>query len=163
MGRAATYREVTTMSAYAMQQREHSARLLQVGTVRPTAEVAAGAAAAMLRGRLAVSGQLSVPGGDDGSVIDLLIDRLVDRMAAEVVARLENDSADRGDEWLDSRQAAEYLGLHRDTLRRLAAARAIPTEQDGRGCKLFFLRSALDEWRQSGGRVRHLAALADVA
>jgi excisionase family DNA binding protein len=91
-------------------------------------------------------------------VIDLLIDRLVDRLAAAVVARLENDRVDRLDEWLDSRQAAEYLGLHRDTLRRLAAARAIPTEQDGRGCKLFFRRSALDEWRRSGGRVRHLAS-----
>ena len=117
----------------------------------------------MLGDQAAVSSRLSYPGGGDRSVIDLLIDRLVDRVAAAVVARLEKDSADRGDEWFDSAQAAEYLGLHRDTLRRLAAARAIPTEQDGRGCKLFFLRSALDEWRQSGGRVRHLAALADAA
>ena len=85
-------------------------------------------------------------------MIDLFIDRLVDRLAEALVARLENGSADRGDEWFDSAQAAEYLGLHRDTLRRLAAARAIPTEQDGRGCKLFFRRSALDEWRQAGGR-----------
>jgi len=102
-------------------------------------------------------------GGGDGSIIDLFIDHLVDRVAAAVVARLETGRADQGDEWFDSAQAAEYLGLHRDTLRRLAAARAIPTEQDGRGCKLFFRRSALDEWRQSGGRVRHLAALADAA
>ena len=117
----------------------------------------------MPRGRAATSSRLRDLGGDDGSVIELLIDRLVDRVAAAVVARLEMDNADRGDEWFDSGQAAEYLGLHRDTLRRLAAARAIPTEQDGRGCKLFFRRSALDEWRQSGGRVRHLAALADAA
>lgn len=117
----------------------------------------------MLGGRAAMSSRLGYAAGDDCSVIDLLIDRLVDRVAAAVVARLENDSVDRGDEWFDSRQAAEYLGLHRDTLRRLAAARAIPTEQDGRGCKLFFRRSALDEWRQSGGRVRHLAALAYAA
>ncbi|MBV9193532.1 MAG: helix-turn-helix domain-containing protein [Solirubrobacterales bacterium] len=96
-------------------------------------------------------------------MIDLLIDRLVERVAAAVVARLENGRGDQGDEWFDSAQAAEYLRLHRDTLRRLAAARAIPTEQDGRGCKLFFRRSALDDWRQSGGRVRHLAALADAA
>jgi len=120
------------MSAYATRQREQSARLFEVGTVRPGAEQAAGAAAAMHRGRAAVSGRLADPG-------------------------------DRGDEWFDSSQAAEYLGLHRDTLRRLAPARAIPTEQDGRGCKLFFRRSALDEWRRSGGRVRHVAALADVA
>jgi excisionase family DNA binding protein len=151
------------MSAYATRQREQSARLLHVGTDQPEAELAAGVAGAIPRGRAAVSSRLSYPVGDDGSVIDLLIDRLVDRRAAPVVARLENDGADRADEWFDSRQAADYLGVHRDTLRRLAAARAIPTEQDGRGCKLFFRRSALDERRQSGGCVRHLAALADAA
>jgi excisionase family DNA binding protein len=151
------------MSAYAKRQRERSARLLQIGTNRPQAELAAGGSAPMLGEQAAASSRLSDPGGGDGSMIDLLIDRLVARVAAAVVARLENDSADRGDEWFDSAQPAEYLGLHRDTLRRLAAAREIPAEQDGRGCKLFFRRSALDEWRQSGGRVRHLAALADAA
>jgi excisionase family DNA binding protein len=150
------------MSAYATRQRGQSARLLKVGTVRPGTGQAAGAAAPMLRGQAAGS-SAGDPGGDDGSMIDLFIDRLVDRVAAAVVARLENGCADHGDEWFDSAQAAEYLGLHRDTLRRLAAARAIPTEQDGRGCKLFFRRSALDGWRQSGGRVRHLAALAEAA
>jgi excisionase family DNA binding protein len=64
---------------------------------------------------------------------------------------------------LDSREATNDLGLHRDTLRRLAAMRAIPSEQDRRGCKLFFRRSALDEWRRAGGRVRYLTALADGA
>jgi excisionase family DNA binding protein len=151
------------MSAYGTRQREQSARLLQVGTSRLEAELAAGGAGAMLRDRAMVSGPLSHPGGGDGSAIDLLIDCLVDRVAAAVVARLANNGADPADEWFDSAQASEYLGLHRDTLRRLAAARAIPTEQDGRGCKLFFRRSALDDWRQSGGRVRHLAALADAA
>jgi excisionase family DNA binding protein len=147
------------MSAYATRQRELSTQLLQVGTKRPEAEPA-DAAGLMLREG---AGRLSYPSDNDRLVIDVLIDRLVDRVAAAVVARLENDNVDRGDEWFDSAQAAEYLGLHRDTLRRLAAARAIPTEQDGRGCKLFFRRSALDEWRQSGGRVRHLAALANAA
>ena len=56
----------------------------------------------MLGDQAAVSSRLSYPGGGDGSVIDLLIDRLVDRVAAAVVARLEKDSADRGDEWFDS-------------------------------------------------------------
>jgi excisionase family DNA binding protein len=151
------------MSAYATREREQSARLLKVGTVRPGAELISGETGTMPRGRAASSSRLRDLGGEDGSVIDLLIDRLVDRVAAAVVARLEMDNADRGDEWFGSAQAAEYLGLHRDTLRRLAAARAIPAEQDGRGCKLFFRRSALDQWRQSGGRVRHLAALANAA
>lgn len=151
------------MSAYGTREREESPRLLQAGTARPGAQLNAGETGAMPRGRAASLSRLRDRGCDDGSVIELLIDRLVEQVAAAVVARLENDSANRGDEWFDSAQAAEYLGLHRDTLRRLAAARAIPTEQDGRGCKLFFRRSALDEWRQSGGRVRHLAALADAA
>ena len=144
------------MSAYATPQREQPARLLQVWSE------SAGGAGWRLRHQAAVSSRLGDLGGDS-AVVDLLVDRLVERAAAAVVARLENDSADRRDEWFDSAQAADYLGLHRDTLRRLAAARAIPTEQDGRGCKLFFRRSALDEWRRSGGRVRHLTALADVA
>ena len=37
--------------------------------------------------------------------------------------------------------------MHRDTLRKLAAERAIPSEQDGPGCKLYFRRSDLDAWR----------------
>jgi excisionase family DNA binding protein len=151
------------MSAYATREREQCARLLQVGTNPTEAEPAGGGTGSTLRDQASVSSRLSYASGGEGSIIDLLIDRLVDRVAAAVVARLDNDGADREDDWFDSAQAAEYLGLHRDTLRRLAAARAIPTEQDGRGCKLFFRRSALDEWRQSGGRVRHLAALADAA
>ena len=110
---------------------------------------------------------VSIPGSDRrrddaASIIDALLDRLADRVADAVVARLGGKQAER-DEWFDSRQAAEYLGLHRDTLRRLTAARAIPSEQDGRGCRLFFRRTALDEWRRSGGRARHLTVIADAA
>jgi len=58
-----------------------------------------------------------------------LADLVADRLAAEIVA-----PARRGaDEWLDTRRAAEYLGIGRDSLRRLAAERAIPTEQAGVG------------------------------
>lgn len=53
------------------------------------------------------------------------------------------------DEWLDSEATAEYLSLPRSTLHKLTAERAIPFEQDGRGCKLYFKRSALDAWRES--------------
>lgn len=101
-------------------------------------------------------------GIDEASIFDALLDRLADRLAAAVIARLGSERNQR-DEWLDSRGAAEYLGLHRDTLRRLAAARAIPSEQAGRGCKLFFRRAVLDEWRCTGGHFRHLAAVADAA
>ena len=91
------------------------------------------------------------------AVIDGLIAQLADRVAAMVVKQLSrlNEPAD---EWLDSRHAAEYLGVHRDTLRKLAAERAIASEQDGPGCKLYFRRADLDGWRHGGGRPRHLAA-----
>lgn len=52
------------------------------------------------------------------------------------------------DEWLDSEAAAAYLSLPRSTLHKLTAERAIPFEQDGPGCKLYFKRSALDAWRE---------------
>ncbi len=75
---------------------------------------------------------------------------MADRLAAAANA-LAAPRSSREDEWLDSRHAAEYLGIHRDTLRKLAAERAIPTEQDGPDCKLYFRRSDLDAWRRSGG------------
>jgi excisionase family DNA binding protein len=96
------------------------------------------------------------------SLIDQLVDRLAERVAASIAAQLSVGRTDH-EEWFDSRHAAEYLGVHRDTLRKLAAERAILSEQDGPGCKLYFKRSDLDEWRQSGGRPRHLASLASVA
>jgi len=86
-----------------------------------------------------------------------LISQLADRVAAMVVEQL-GGADERADEWFDSRHAAEYLGVHRDTLRKLAAERSIPSEQDGPGCKLYFRRSDLDAWRFGGGRPRHLAA-----
>lgn len=51
--------------------------------------------------------------------------------------RTEAKSSDHASERLDARGAAEYLGVHRDTLRKLAAQRAIPTHQDGPGCNLY--------------------------
>jgi len=150
------------MPAYDTPRSEQSARLLHLhadarGNGSPTGRESS---------RVATVARRNIDGGvvDEASVIDLLIDRLADRLANAVVARLSSvQGRDEPDEWLDSRQAADYLGLHRDTLRRLAAARLIPAEQDSRGCKLYFRREALDEWRQSGGRARHLASVADAA
>lgn len=104
----------------------------------------------------------SAPGavgtGDDDLLV-VLVDRLVERIAIAVASRLATPSDHQQREWFDSRGAAEYLGVHRDTLRKLAAERAIPSEQDGPGCKLFFRRSDLDVWRQSGGRPAGLVSL----
>lgn len=101
--------------------------------------------------------RLPLQTSDGGQLVDLLIGQLAERVAAAITERLGAASDDRSPEWLDSRAAADYLGLHRDTLRKLAAERAIPAEQDGPGCKLFFRRGALDEWRLTGGRNAHLA------
>ena len=48
---------------------------------------------------------------------------------------------------MDSRGAGAYLGITVHALHKLTAARAIPFEQDGRGCKCWFKRSELDAWR----------------
>lgn len=101
------------------------------------------------------------PRGSDvgAAVVAQLVDQLVHRVAALVADRLTQRDCDQ-DVWYDSRHAAEYLGVHRDTLRKLAAERTIPAEQDGPGCKLYFRRSVLDAWRRSGGRPRHLTSVA---
>ena len=90
------------------------------------------------------TGELSAGGS---AVLDELVGRLADLVAAVVAARLVASRNDESDEWMDTRRAAEYLGIHRDSLRRLAAERTIPAEQAAAGCKLFFRRSDLDAWR----------------
>lgn len=94
----------------------------------------------------------------DAGLFDTLVAEVAERVAAAVVAQLTMPT-NKPDEWLDCRQAADYLGVHRDTLRKLAAERAVPAEQDGPGCKLFFRRADLDEWRRTGGRSAHLSSV----
>jgi excisionase family DNA binding protein len=86
---------------------------------------------------------------DSNDVVDQLLQQLAEYVAERVAERLVTPRRER-DEWLDTRRAAEYLGIGRDSLRRLAAERVIPTEQAGVGCKLYFRRSDLDSWRCSG-------------
>ena len=141
------------MAAYATQQREPAAR---------------GRLSSSNRLELALTQAISgrtysrTPGPADvvlaeSSILDQLVDHIADRLAAVITERLVV-SDNRPDEWFDSRHAAEYLGVHRDTLRKLAAERTIPSEQDGPGCKLYFRRSDLDVWRHGGGRPRHVAS-----
>jgi excisionase family DNA binding protein len=101
-----------------------------------------------------IAAEVAALDGDD-------LDRLADQLAP-LFCRIADRQAARAadDPWLDTTAAAEYLGVNRDTLRKLAAARAIPSEQDGRGCKRYFRRSSLDEWRESGGRPAHLRSVA---
>jgi excisionase family DNA binding protein len=51
------------------------------------------------------------------------------------------------DRWLDTRQAAEHLGVSVHALHRLTAARSVPFRQDAPGGRCYFRRSELDAWR----------------
>ncbi len=85
----------------------------------------------------------------DGVLIDQLLARLADLVVDRLMERTETSSGQPADDWMDAREAADYLGIHRDTLRKLAAQRAVPVHQDGPGCKLHFNRNELDEWRRA--------------
>jgi len=61
-------------------------------------------------------------------VLDELLAHLAEIVAAKVIDRFARQET-AADEWLDTRGASEYLGIHRDSVRRLAAERAIPAEQ----------------------------------
>ncbi|MBV9196828.1 MAG: helix-turn-helix domain-containing protein [Solirubrobacterales bacterium] len=93
----------------------------------------------------------------DGALIDQILGRLADLVVARLTERTDAQNSDQASAWLDARGAADYLGVHRDTLRKLAAQRAIPTHQDGPGCKLYFRRDELDEWRRSARPTRAAA------
>ncbi len=95
-------------------------------------------------------------GAVDG-LIDLLSDRIADRVAARLEPKPEHDF------WLDLSDAAKYLGLHRDTLRKRAKAGLVPFRQDAPGCRLFFNRADLDAWRHAGGAPARIADVADLA
>ena len=84
------------------------------------------------------------------ALIDQLLRRLADLVVDRLMARTGTETDQPPDEWMDARAAAVYLGVHRDTLRKLVAERAVPVHQDGPGCKLYFRRDELDDWRRSG-------------
>jgi excisionase family DNA binding protein len=58
----------------------------------------------------------------------------------------------RQERWLATNEAADYLGCHPVTLRKLAAERRIDFQQDGPGCKLYFSTRDLDAHRRGDYR-----------
>jgi excisionase family DNA binding protein len=96
--------------------------------------------------------------GADPSMIDQLLGHLADLVVDRLMERTGADT-DRGKQWFDAQGAADYLGMHRDTLRKLAAQRAIPAHQDRPRCKLFFRRDELDEWRRASNPASQAAQL----
>lgn len=89
-------------------------------------------------------------GGDsEAPLLDHLLGRLAELVADRLMERTTAAPTHEASEWLDARGAAEYLGIHRDTVRKLAAQRAIPAHQDGPRCRLYFRRDELHAWRCS--------------
>jgi excisionase family DNA binding protein len=87
-----------------------------------------------------------------GALVESLDGRALDRLAELLAPRLEGlERSAEDDRWLAASEAARYLGMSLTALHKLSAARAIPFEQDGPGCKLWFRRSELDQWRRGGG------------
>ena len=75
------------------------------------------------------------------------LDALADRLAPRLASRLASPPAPDG--WMHAKGAAAYLSISLHALHKLTAARAIPFEQDGPGCKCWFKRSELDAWRRA--------------
>lgn len=82
-----------------------------------------------------------------------VLDELIEQLAQQIADHLQQREADRcagaaASPWLTFSQACEYLGLSRNALYKLTAARAIPCrkKQDGQG--LRFQRAELDQWMQ---------------
>ena len=79
-------------------------------------------------------------------------DELIEQLAQRILQRIEQREAAVGQPpaspWLTFAQACVYLGLSRNALYKLTAARAIPCrkKQDGQG--LRFHRDELDQWMQ---------------
>ena len=90
-----------------------------------------------------------VPAASGPALLDQLLFHLADLVADRLIERSKTGQVESTVTWLDTKQAAEYLSVHRDTIRKLAAERVIPTHQDRPGCKLYFRRDELDEWRCS--------------
>jgi excisionase family DNA binding protein len=100
---------------------------------------------------------VATSGDSNAALIDQILGRLAELVVDRLMERTDTQSSEQAGAWLDARGAADYLGVHRDTLRKLAAQRAIPTHQDGPGCKLYFRRDELGEWRRSARPVRAAA------
>jgi excisionase family DNA binding protein len=78
-------------------------------------------------------------------VMDALAEQVREQVLEEVRSLVDGASDDR---WLDSAEAAAYLGMSPNALHKLTAARAIPFEQASAGARCYFKRSELDAWRR---------------
>jgi hypothetical protein len=78
------------------------------------------------------------------------VDRLADVVAVAVIERIGVTPAGANtaeDRWMDSRDAAVYLGASVDALHRLTAARQLAFSQTVPGAPCYFRRGDLDAYR----------------
>ncbi len=87
-------------------------------------------------------------------LVESLDDAALEHLAERLVPHLEGRTQASDDRWLSASDAAAHLGISVHALHKLTAARAVPFEQDGPGCKLWFRRSDIDRWRQGGEKPR---------
>jgi excisionase family DNA binding protein len=80
-------------------------------------------------------------------------DELLDQLAGRIIERLEQRQTATADPtvspWLTFAQACVYLGLGRNALYKLTAAKAIPVRKKQAGQGLRFHRGELDQWMQT--------------
>jgi excisionase family DNA binding protein len=77
-----------------------------------------------------------------------LVDALAHRLA-ELLRTGETGAPEPVSPWLDVTGACAYLGLTRDALYKLTAARAIPFRKKAGGQGLRFHRDELDAWMEA--------------
>lgn len=126
------------------------------------------AAAIMMPDTQALASVLAASVASERAALDTLLLALLERCAEDRALRerarlalgLDGCAETAKDGWMDTKKTSAYLGLPLSTLHRLTAARTIPFEQDGPGCKCWFKRSELDEWRRRGQPARGLRSVA---
>jgi hypothetical protein len=74
-----------------------------------------------------------------------VLDRIADRLRAQTSTERPTQPVAG---WLNSAEAAAYVGLTVHSLHKHMAARTIPFEQERPGCKAWFKQADLDAWRR---------------
>lgn len=80
---------------------------------------------------------------------DQVVDEIVERVADLVLERLQSQAEVEAAPFMNSAQAAAYLGCSVKRLHKLTHLKRIPFEKDG--SRLLFRRVDLDDWVAKGG------------